>query len=148
MIVSENVHDLFECGAQTLVCPVNTVGVMGNGLAHYFKVVSPEFFQKYRSMCTMKKFKITSLWLYPHEDVQFLAFPTKQHWSQPSKAEWIETNLKKFVETYKAKGITSLAIPHVGCGKGGLSYEHTVRPLLFKYLDPLDIPVHICIRLF
>lgn len=148
MIVSENVHDLFECGAQTLFCPVNVAGVMGNGLACYFKAIAPQFFERYRTLCRTKQLRLDTLWIYPHEKHFFVAFPTKQHWSQPSKEEWIERNLQKFVQTYKEKGITSVAVPHLGCGQGGLSYEKTVRPLLYKYLDPLDIPVHICIRLF
>lgn len=148
MIVSENVHDLFETDAQTLVCPVNTVGVMGSGLAHFFKTLSPDFFRRYAALCRARTFRIYTLWLFPFGENKFLAFPTKQHWSQPSKSEWIEANLKKLAESYEQRGITSLAIPHVGCGLGGLDYEQTVRPLLYKYLDPLPIPVHICKRMF
>jgi hypothetical protein len=152
-IVSENEHDLLECPAQTILCPVNTVGVMGSGLAYYFRMLSEPFFLKYKELCLTRKFTIRTLWLYkpkPEENIPywFLAFPTKQNWTMPSKVEWVEDNLKRLVEAIPKKGITSLGVPYLGCGKGGLDYQKVVRPLLYKYLDPLDIPVHICERKF
>lgn len=40
--------DIFDSPAQTIVNPINTVGVMGKGLALSFKKRYPEMFESYR----------------------------------------------------------------------------------------------------
>ena len=57
----------------------------------------------------------------------------------PSKIEWIERGLQNFVKNYKKWNITSIAWPKLGCTNGKLDWENEVKPLMFKYLQPLDI---------
>jgi O-acetyl-ADP-ribose deacetylase (regulator of RNase III) len=49
-------------------------------------------------------------------------FPTKKHWRSPSKLEWIREGLKDLVRVINEHGITSIALPPLGCGNGGLKY--------------------------
>lgn len=136
---------LFESPAQTLVNTVNTVGVMGKGIASDFKRLYPDMYQRYRAFCKNGQLEVGQLYLYrsPHKWV--LNFPTKEHWRNPSRLEWIEAGLEKFVTTYSARGITSVAFPQLGTGNGGLSWE-TVRPVMERHLRNLRIPVYIHIR--
>jgi len=74
-----------------------------------------------------------------------LNFPTKQHWYQPSQIQWIEQGLLHFANTYQSLGITSIAFPKLGCGKGGLEWEQ-VKNIMVKHFEPLtDIEIHICL---
>lgn len=82
--------------------------------------------------------------LFPFDNYWVLLFPTKKDWHEPSRLEYIEAGLKKFVETYAEKGITSIAFPKIGCGCGSLSWEE-VKPLMERYLNPLPIPVCVCL---
>ena len=128
--------------AQTVVNTVNTVGVMGKGLASAFKAKYPEMFKAYRKLCKDKRFNVGQLWLWKGSDQWVLNFPTKKHWRNPSKLSYVEAGLEKFVAQFEERGIREIAIPRLGCGNGGLDWED-VRPLMERYLVPLPITVYI-----
>lgn len=144
MIIYTN-RDLFECKAQTLVNPVNTVGVMGKGLALAFKNRYPGMFQEYKSQCDRGELSIGSLHLYKSSDYWILNFPTKKHWRNKSQSAFIEVGLKAFIENYPSMSITSIAFPKLGCGYGGLDWENDVQPMMKQYLSDLPIRIEICL---
>ncbi|ADG07858.1 DarT ssDNA thymidine ADP-ribosyltransferase family protein [Kyrpidia tusciae] len=135
--------DLFQSPAQVLVNTVNTVGVMGKGVAKEFASIYPDMYTKYRALCERHLFDIGQLWLYKTSHKWILNFPTKRHWRSLSKVEYIEAGLKKFVDTYAQKGITSISFPLLGCGNGGLDFDSQVQPVMEKYLQPLPIDVFV-----
>lgn len=139
------VSDLLLSPAQVLVNTVNTVGVMGKGIAKDFKNIYPEMFTQYQVICERKQFDVGKLWLYKTPHKWILNFPTKKHWRQPAKPEYIEAGLKKFVNTYADKGITSISFPMLGCGNGELDWDSQVRPLMEYYLRnlPIDVFIHL-----
>ena len=134
--------NIFDSPAQVIVNTVNTVGVMGKGLALSFKQRYPDMFKKYRVMCEKHQLTVGKLMLCYEPDHWILLFPTKENWRNPSKLEYLEKGLIKFVNTYADKNITSIAFPKLGCGNGELSWDD-VRPLMEKYLKPLPIDVYI-----
>lgn len=135
--------DLFTSPAHALVNTVNTVGVMGKGIAREFKSVYPDMFATYRRYCNEGELKIGRLHLHktPHKWV--LNFPTKSHWRSPSRLRYIELGLRAFRQTYLDTGIRSIAFPALGCGNGQLDYDRQVKPLMEEYLSSLSIPVFI-----
>lgn len=134
--------DIFESPAQVIVNTVNTVGVMGKGLALSFKRRYPEIFEKYKKVCEKKQLTIGKLMLFYEADHWILLFPTKENWRNPSQLEYIEQGLEKFCRTYAEKHITSVAFPRLGCGNGALNWED-VKPLMEKYLSKLPIDVYV-----
>ena len=134
--------DIFESPAQVIVNTVNTVGVMGKGIALSFKKRYPAMFERYKTVCEKGLLKTGKLMLFYEADYWVLLFPTKEHWRNPSKLEYIEAGLQKFVQTYAEKGITSIAFPRLGCGNGELDWS-AVKPLMEKYLKKLPINVYI-----
>jgi len=135
--------NLFESPAQTLVNTVNTVGVMGKGVALEFKRLFPEMYAQYRTLCEKKQFRIGQLWLYKSPQKWVINFPTKEHWRSPSRLEYVEAGLKKFVQIYSSLGIHSIAFPPLGCGNGQLDFYTQVRPLMERHLKSLPIDVFI-----
>jgi O-acetyl-ADP-ribose deacetylase (regulator of RNase III) len=135
--------NLLQSPAQVLVNTVNTVGVMGRGIALDFKRLFPEMYQQYRELCEQGQLKIGELWLYRSPNKWVLNFPTKKHWRYPSHVEYIEAGLKKFVSSYEEMGIHSIAFPALGCGNGQLEFESQVRPLFEQYLSKLPIEVFV-----
>lgn len=136
--------NLFDSECQTLVNTVNCVGVMGKGIALDFKKQFPDMFNEYRYACKTGELQYGGdIWIYDYIDLykpkKILCFATKKHWQYPSKFEWIEKGLYKFINNYKTWGITSIAFPKLGCNNGKLDWERQVKPLMFKYLQPLDI---------
>lgn len=133
---------LFDSPAQTLVNTVNTVGVMGKGIAAEFKRQYPDMFTRYREFCDRGDLDIGKLYLYRSPNKWVLNFPTKKHWRNPSKLEYIEVGLEKFAESYMQRGITSISFPQLGCGNGGLPWEE-VRPVMDAVLREVPIPIYI-----
>lgn len=135
--------DLLKTRMSVIVIPVNTEGVMGAGFAFWYKQLFYSKFLQYRDQCKAGRFKVGTLLLQRlTESRSALLFPTKTVWRQPSMLSYIETGLKKFVEHYEEKGIQSIAFPALGCGKGQLTFED-IKPLLYKYLDPLPIEIEV-----
>ena len=138
--------NLFDSPAQVLVNTVNTVGVMGKGIAKEFKEIYPEMFNRYQALCESGDFSIGKLWLYKTPNKWILNFPTKKDWRQPSRPEYIQVGLAKFVESYSDFGIHSIAFPALGCGNGELDFDSQVRPQMEKHLS--DLPIDIFVYLY
>lgn len=134
--------DIFSTPAQTIVNTVNTVGVMGKGIALEFKKRYPDMFDNYKIACEKNRLKIGRLMLSYEPDHWVLLFPTKEHWRNPSRLEYIEQGLIKFSNIYAESGITSIAFPKLGCGNGELNWDE-VRILMEKYLKDLPIDIYI-----
>lgn len=132
--------DIFSSPSKIIVNTVNTVGIMGKGVALEFKNRYPDMFQSYKALCDEKKLDVGKLVLWKNSSKWVLLFPTKRHWRNPSKMEYIEKGLMKFVENWDKLGANSIAFPRLGCGNGGLDWE-AVRPLMEKYLNPLPLQI-------
>ena len=137
------VGDLFASKAQTLVNTVNCVGVMGKGVALEFKNRFPEMFEDYVKRCKSKQVKLGQPYLFRGLTPPWiLNFPTKDHWRSVSRLSDIVEGLKYLQENYRSWGITSLAVPPLGCGQGQLEWR-VVGPTLYRHLGRLQIPVEL-----
>ena len=141
--VTVKIGDLFESRAQTLVNTVNCVGIMGKGIALGFKQRFPEMFEDYKLRCERGEVKLGQPYLYKRARLPWvLNFPTKDHWRDVSRISDIAAGLEHLKLRYKDWGITSLAVPPLGCGNGQLDWT-MVGPTLFRHLSRLDIPVEL-----
>lgn len=135
------VADIFKSKAQILVNTVNCVGVMGKGIALEFKTRFPEMFDDYLARCARKEVRPGEPFIYQSLfQPQIINFPTKEHWKSLSRVEDVENGLKYLLAHYKEWGVTSLAIPPLGCGNGQLEWR-VVGPLIYKYAKQMGIPV-------
>jgi O-acetyl-ADP-ribose deacetylase (regulator of RNase III) len=134
--------DIFYSPTQTIVIPVNTVGVMGKGLALQAKERYPQMYDWYNLACITGDFKIGNLQLWRTLSKWLLLFPTKMDWRNPSRLEYIDFGLWKFTNVYKEMEIESISFPKLGCGYGGLSFND-VKPIMEEYLSNLPIKVYI-----
>lgn len=145
MIKFEGDGSLFSCGLQTVACPVNTWGTLGNGLAAAFKHRTPGLLEFYQTALKQKRLDVGKLVVYPIPGScqQVLLFPTKEHFVHPSKKEYLEKGFEDLVARYKELGITELGIPALGCGQGQLDYVKVFRPLVDQYLTDTELEVSI-----
>lgn len=140
--------NLFNSNCKTLVNTINTVGVMGKGIALEFKKRYPEMYKDYVERCEKGLVKIGEpyLWIDPKDKLFYkkfiLNFPTKEHWKNPSKLEYIKSGLEYFKYNYKKWPISSISFPPLGCGNGGLDWN-IVKPIMVEKLSGLDIIVKI-----
>ena len=134
-------ESIFESGAQTLVNPVNCVGVAGKGLALEFRKRFPSAFKEYVALCKAGRILMGWTYLYQNNSLPWiLCFSTKQHWKDHSSLREIVHGLEHLKLHYIKWGITSLAVPALGCGEGKLDWK-IVEPILYKELSKLGIPV-------
>lgn len=135
------VGDIFESTAQTLTNTINTVGIMGKGIALGFRQRFPDMYDDYVLRCQRGEVELGKPYLFQGLlDPWILNFPTKQHWRSPSQLDAIRSGLEYLAVHYKHWEIESLAVPSLGCGEGGLEWK-IVGPTLLSGLERLDIPV-------
>jgi O-acetyl-ADP-ribose deacetylase (regulator of RNase III)/uncharacterized protein YwgA len=135
------VGDILKSKAQTLVNTVNCVGIMGKGIALEFKNRFPEMFKDYTERCARGEVKPGEPYLYKLlYPPQIVNFPTKDHWKSVARISDVEAGMKYLLEHYKEWGITSIAIPPLGCGNGQLEWR-AVGPLIYGYAKQMDIAV-------
>ena len=133
--------NLLSAKAEALVNTVNTVGVMGKGIALQFRETFPENYKFYKKACKQGKVQIGKMLVY--DNGQFvnpryiINFPTKRHWRERSKIEEVEAGLIDLQNVIRGYGIKSIAVPPLGCGSGGLEWN-VVRPLIVDSLSQFD----------
>ena len=149
--------DMFFSKMQTFTISVNTVRIMGKGLASRAKYQFPDVYVYYQDLCRKRTLKMGVPYLYKREnnfekslleDIKFittengkrwfLLFPTKNHWKENSPIKGIEKGLQWLLNSYKNLNIESIALPSLGCGLGRLDWKD-VGPLMCKYLTQMDI---------
>jgi O-acetyl-ADP-ribose deacetylase (regulator of RNase III) len=131
-MVEEGSGDLLAAKVDALVNAVNVVGVMGKGLALAFKKQFPDNFAAYQRACETGELTIGRAFVFdrsPATPRWIINFPTKRHWREASKLEDIRAGLPDLIEHVQQKAISSIAIPALGCGLGGLDWT-VVRPMI------------------
>lgn len=163
---TENTGNLLEADVDALVNTVNTVGVMGKGIALQFKNAFPENFEAYRRACKEEAVQLGEMFVFemragesdPLDDSRstmfefesdllggprwIINFPTKSHWRRRTRIGHIAAGLDDLRRTIKEQGIESVAVPALGCGNGGLDWAD-VGPLIRERLSDLDIHVYL-----
>lgn len=113
--------DLLDSGCIGLVNPVNCVGVAGAGLAKQFKDRWPQQVAEYTDFCRAGKMRpgVIHEALLPSGQ-SILSVPTKRHFRDQSRLADIRLGVRELAEWLRRES-TTIAIPPLGCGLGGLS---------------------------
>lgn len=115
---------VFDSSMQTLVCPVNTKGVMGKALAKAFCNRFPEIEYPYRRDCRLGELRVGRCTSYPtFSGKRVLCFPSKKEWWNDSELDWVQAGLQDLLSRHEQLDIASLSLVPVGCGQGGLDYD-------------------------
>lgn len=141
--------NLLDSGAEALVNTVNTVGVMGKGIALMFKEAFPANYREYAAASARGDVQTGRMFVTERPSIVgpprwLINFPTKQHWRGKTRIEWIKEGLADLRRVIHERQIHSIALPPLGCGNGGLDWEE-VRPLIERVLRDLsdvDITVY------
>lgn len=137
--------NLLESPAAALVNAVNTQGVMGKGIALAFRQTFPLNYREYRNACAAGQLapgKLLAVWdESPGIGRKLIInFPTKTDWRLPSRYEYVESGLQALATLIEAEQITSIALPALGCGLGGLEWGR-VRAMIGRYLGGVDAEI-------
>ncbi|MFC4127246.1 macro domain-containing protein [Nocardia rhizosphaerae] len=145
-MIREESGNLLDADTEALVNAVNTVGVMGKGIALQFKQAYPDMFREYARAARMGDLHVGRMFVWETGAARgprlIVNFPTKRHWRSASRLDDVSAGLPVLAETIERYRIQSIAIPALGCGHGGLTWEE-VGPLIKKALEPLAAKVEI-----
>lgn len=141
-------ESIFNSRSSAIVNPVNTVGVMGAGLAKEFARRFPAACRPYFEACRERRMmpgSILPVQVDPLESPNFgvlwiIHFPTKTHWKNPSLLPYVDDGLAALARFCVQRELASVAIPALGCGLGGLPFDR-VAAAVRTHLRGIDTDV-------
>jgi O-acetyl-ADP-ribose deacetylase (regulator of RNase III) len=132
--------NLLEADAEALVNTVNCEGFMGKGIALQFKKAFPENARAYERACRAGEVQPGRMLVFSTNSLvnprYIINFPTKRRWREKSRIEYIESGMRALVGEVRRLRISSIAIPPLGAGLGGLNWRQ-VRPVIERALAEL-----------
>jgi len=137
-LVLDPSKSIFYSKCDAIVNPVNCDGVMGKGLASDFKKKYPkEYFEEYVTACRTGMLSPGNVSVYINKEIQGLPstvinFPTKKAWRDRSNIGLIESGLSSLHRSMMYFEMTSVGIPKIGCGLGGLDWDDVKKIILDK----------------
>jgi O-acetyl-ADP-ribose deacetylase (regulator of RNase III) len=125
--------NLIKADTEALVNTVNCAGYMGKGIALQFKKAFPSNFSAYERACRAGEIRPGKMHVFSTGSLvnpkYIINFPTKRDWRAKSRIEDIQSGLSSLVKEIRNLGVSSVAVPPLGCGLGGLNWND-VRPLI------------------
>jgi len=138
--------NLLQAPVDALINTVNTEGVMGKGIALQFKEAFDLNYRLYRQACKEQRVRVGEMFVTETNELVgprfIINFPTKRHWKEKSRLEYITAGLEALKRIIVEKGITSVAMPPLGCGNGGLDWAQ-VRPIILQSMAEVAIPIQL-----
>src|SRR3954469_22900091 len=94
--------NLLDADVDAVVNTVNTVGVMGKGIALMFKEKYPENFKAYDAACKAGEVRVGEMFVTSGVELDapkwIINFPTKKDWRRPTRIEWVSEGLEALKE--------------------------------------------------
>lgn len=134
--------DIFSSEAEALVNTVNCEGYMGKGLAYQFKKRFPQMEKDYKKICEDGQLRPGKLHFFHENKKLIINFPTKDKWRAKSRIEYIDNGLTTLKQEIVDRKITSIAIPPLGSGNGGLNWNE-VKQLINFHLSNLESKIRV-----
>jgi O-acetyl-ADP-ribose deacetylase (regulator of RNase III) len=140
--------NLLNARADALVNAVNTVGVMGKGIALMFRRAFDENFRAYAAACKRGDVRTGRMFVTERSAVLgprwIINFPTKDDWRTKSQLSWVEEGLRDLRRVILENSIQSIALPALGCGNGGLDWADVCTKIdeVLGDLASVDIQVY------
>ncbi len=105
----------------------NCEGSMGAGIAKGFRERYPAMYEEYRKLCKAQPrlFNLGDCWLWKADDQPwvFNLGTQEKFWHARATYEAVETSLSQMREQADAAKVSSIGLPRIGAGYGGLSWK-------------------------
>ena len=141
--------DILLTRAQAIAHGVAPNDAFNQGLALGLRESWPAMYKEFRQFCQTTHPKAGTVWAWAGAEATrvvslFTQDAAYDHGAKPGRASAENLNhalkaLRKWVET---EGVTSLALPRLATGVGGMNWDE-VHPLIEKHLGDLSIPVYV-----
>lgn len=131
MTYVEKTGNLFDAETDAIGHGVNCKGLMGAGIAVQFRNRWPDMYSEYRKLCL--EGLLSPGQIYPYRDhtlhVTLVNIASQEYPGPDAKLEWLVTGVSNALAYCHERGLSSLAVPRIGCGIGGLDWR-IVQPTL------------------
>ena len=141
--------DILLTRAQAIAHGVAPMDPMNQGLAKALHEKYPAMHKDFHHWCHQQHPKPGEAWMWGGPDgVRIINLLTQDggygHGARPGKATVTNVNhaLRALRKIVSKEGITSLALPRLATGVGGLEWDE-VKPLIENQLGDLEIPVYL-----
>lgn len=134
-MIIERTGNIWESGCDAIVVTVNCVGVMGKGIALEAKLRYPHIFVPYERACTRNELGIGNCMVVKTKDKPVILLPTKKHWRNPSQYSYVNVSIDVLMECADDYGFSTIAVPALGCGNGGLDWTVVKDSLIHVLKD-------------
>lgn len=140
-MLHERIGDILDTDADAVAHGCNTIGKMGVGLAKQLRYSYPDMYADYKQRCAKGLFRPGQGYIYwnPHAP-HIINLATQE--SGGARMVYVSSALDWLSRSYEELGLTSVAIPQIGCGAGGLEWK-TVRAAVNRHFRKSDLLVEI-----
>ncbi len=122
--------DIFEIsGVTSYGHGCNCAGAMGKGIALQFKAKFPAMYAEYKYLCVTGKFSPGDVYAYNYGQGYIFNLGTQATWRTKAKLEYIEKSIERMMEIAETSNISSIALPAIGAGLGGLRWVEVKQVL-------------------
>jgi len=130
-MIVEKYGDIFSTSARAIGHGCNAQGKMGSGIARMIKERYPPVYSAYKTAIVDKSLRLGGIQIVKTSPHYIINLVIQQGFGPPpwkGGRTWavlhhIESTLAKLCAQYKTGVITSIALPRLGCGSGGLYWD-------------------------
>lgn len=140
-----------EGNSEAIAHGVNTLGVMGG----FAGIIARDFSEQcdgYQELCEINKTHHLTILdggmaieAVKANNPVIYHLVTQINPGADARIEFIKESLTSAIEMAKKRGHTSIAIPAIGTGIGGLDYDETVAELTEHFKEE-DFSIYLCVR--
>lgn len=148
-MLKEVAGDILNSKAAAIAHGVAPSDHFNQGLALSLREYLPAMYKDFRHYCQVAHPKPGSIWTWPAPDGRrfvnlMTQTPPASEGANPGKASVrnVKAALKELRKLIQDEKLTSLALPRLATGVGGLDWDE-VKPLIEEQLGDLDIPVYL-----
>ena len=147
-MIYEVTGDILKTRASALAHGIAPDDDFNQGLALALHTAWPAMVKDYRHFAHSHSAKAGDAWIWSGPGARVVNLLTQEpktdHSSHPGKATAhnVRHALKALGKLVESESLTSLALPRLATGVGGLDWS-TVRPMITEILGDLDIPVYL-----
>lgn len=148
-MIKEVAGDILLTEAQAIAHGIAPNDHFNSGLALSLREAWPAMYQDFRHYCHAGRPKPGDAWMWGGTDGKrvvslFTQEPPLNHHGNPGSASKHNINLalREFRHLIEKEKFTSVALPRLATGVGGMEWEE-VLPLIKKQLGDLGIPIYV-----
>lgn len=124
MAITDQTGNIFTTQAQAIGHGVNTKGVMGAGIAFSVRLMYPEVYLEYRELCELGALQPGGVYTALDENSgrYIVNLASQDAPGANARLEWLRASLSRALDELTELEVTSLALPRIGAGIGGLEW--------------------------